>query len=321
MSALAVASPAAATSPTERDELVRGGAQGASAPQGGAQRAFRAALAVESKVWTLILTPLVLSPLLLSSGTSAFPARAERTLGVTIMMAIFWATEALPLAVTAMIPLVAFPALGIQPGKEVARNYLQDTNLLFLGGLMVSSAIEKAELHKRIALRVLRAVGTQPRRLYLGFMLSCGFLSMWISNTATTAMMIPIARTLIASIEQADDVASSDEPDDAPPAASPASASPSPSSSPSRPTPLQLYTKGLLLSIAYSSSIGGIATLTGTGPNLVLSGAVPSIFPGAPPISFIKWMVFACPISLTLMVIVCEMRKPSLDLRPRTPKT
>eukprot|EP01045_Picozoa_sp_COSAG04_P006402 COSAG04_NODE_313_length_17126_cov_17.159922_8_plen_325_part_00 len=313
MSALA-ASPATTASPTERDELVRGdGAPAASAPQGGgAQRAFRAALAVESKVWTLVLTPLILSPLLLSGGSSAFPAPAERTLGATIMMAIFWATEALPLAVTAMIPLVAFPALGIQPGKEVARNYLQDTNLLFLGGLMVSSAIEKAELHKRIALRVLRAVGTQPRRLYLGFMLSCGFLSMWISNTATTAMMIPIARTLIASIEQADDdVASSDEPDDAPPVASPAAASPSPSSSPSRPTPLQLYTKGLLLSIAYSSSIGGIATLTGTGPNLVLSGAVPSIFPGAPEISFTQWMVFAVPISLTLMVIVCEMRKPS----------
>ena len=115
MSALAVASPAAATSPTERDELVRGdGAQGASAPQGGAQRAFRAALAVESKVWTLILTPLVLSPLLLSSGTSAFPARAERTLGVTIMMAIFWATEALPLAVTAMIPV---PSSAPPPAK------------------------------------------------------------------------------------------------------------------------------------------------------------------------------------------------------------
>ena len=309
MSALS-ASPAA--SPTERDELV-GGAPAASAPaapQGGAaQRALRVLAAVESKVWTLVLTPLVLSPLLLSGGSSAFPARAERTLGATIMMAIFWATEALPLAVTAMIPLVAFPALGIQPGKEVARNYLQDTNLLFLGGLMVSSAIEKAELHKRIALRVLRAVGTQPRRLYLGFMLSCGFLSMWISNTATTAMMIPIARTLIASIEQADDdVASSDEPNDAPPAASPAAAA---APSPSRPTPLQLYTKGLLLSIAYSSSIGGIATLTGTGPNLVLSGAVPSIFPGAPEVSFTKWMVFAVPISLTLMVIVCEMRKPS----------
>ena len=126
---------------------------------------------VDSAIWTLVLTPLLLSPLLLHGGSDVFPAEAARTLGATVMIATFWASEALPLAVTAMMPLVILPLLGIQPGKDVARNYLQDTNLLFLGGLMVASAIEKANLHKRIALRVLLAVGTKPRQLYLGFML------------------------------------------------------------------------------------------------------------------------------------------------------
>eukprot|EP01043_Picozoa_sp_COSAG02_P061274 COSAG02_NODE_8201_length_2663_cov_27.096307_2_plen_415_part_00 len=312
----------------------------ASAPRadGGSSRLARGTrmLAnVDSKSWTLALTPLLLSPLLFHGGGPGFPAPAARTLGTTIMIATYWTTEALPLAVTAMLPLVLLPLLGVQPGKDVARSYFQDTNLLFLGGLMVASAIEKANLHRRIALRVLLAVGTAPRQLYLGFMLACGFLSMWISNTAATAMMIPIARTLIESIAEANA-----SPVSPPPSLADISGDPHPplttSSSVSRPaspgqendigavhmqsgpsegrgsgrrgndepTPLQLYTKGLLLSIAYASSIGGIATLTGTGPNLVFSGMITKIFPGAPEISFTKWMAFACPVSITLMLIV-----------------
>ena len=280
---------------------------------------------VDSKIWTLALTPLILSPLLLyGAGDPGFPAPAARTLGTTVLIATYWATEALPLAVTAMLPLVLLPLLGVQPGKDVARSYFQDTNLLFLGGLMVASAIEKANLHRRIALRVLLAVGTEPRQLYLGFMLACGFLSMWISNTAATAMMIPIARTLIESIEEADAHPVSPPPrldeisiDQGTAGRRPACPVPDQDSVETRagrgsgggaegggPTPLQLYTKGLLLSIAYASSIGGIATLTGTGPNLVFSGAITKIFPGAPEVSFAKWMAFACPVSITLMLIV-----------------
>lgn len=296
------------------------------------QRGLRVLSNVEAKIWTLALAPLVLSPLLFYGGDPRFPAPAARTLGTTILIATYWSTEVLPLAVTAMLPLVLLPLLGVQPGKDVARSYFQDTNLLFLGGLMVASAIEKANLHRRIALRVLVAVGTEPRQLYLGFMVACGFLSMWISNTAATAMMIPIARTLIKSIEEADanpvssppslpklsHEAQSTGPDT--PRSLPASPIPvalddqqnneevmhslKQRADSNGPTPLQLYTKGLLLSIAYASSIGGIATLTGTGPNLVLSGAITKIFPGAPEISFTKWMAFACPVSIALMLIV-----------------
>lgn len=179
---------------------------------------------VEFKTAVLLLMPLLLSPLLLSTGIGDMEQSAARMAGTVILLATYWASEALPLPVTAMLPLLLFPVLGIQKNKEVALNYFKDTNILFIGSLMVAAAIEASGLHKRMALRVLLLVGTHERKvlgfagpvvhgmafLLLGAMGASWFLSMWISNTASTAMLIPVVRTLLASIKQSAAAAGAD---------------------------------------------------------------------------------------------------------------
>merc|ERR1719323_462709 len=109
-----------------------------------------------------------------------------------LLMAAYWMTEALPLPITSLMPMVLLPFLGLCSTNEVGINYLKSTNFMFLGGLILAMAVEQSGLHQRVALKIMMMIGTNPRNLLLGFMLTTGFLSMWISNTATTAMLIPI---------------------------------------------------------------------------------------------------------------------------------
>ncbi|XP_068119976.1 Na(+)/dicarboxylate cotransporter 3 [Hyperolius riggenbachi] len=283
------------------------------------------------KVWCikrfliLVVTPLVLCPVLLS-----LPPKEGKCLFVVLLMAFYWCTEALPLAVTAMLPIVLFPFMGILPSSKVCPQFFLDTNFLFLSGLLMAAAIEEWNLHRRIALKVLMLVGVQPARLILGMMMTTAFLSMWLSNTASTAMMLPIANAILKSLFGERPNNKSVKVEAGPVAAPENKLHPVP-------TELQLLTrteekdlpekmevsidvagekdagkerdyqnrvwKAFLISIPYSASIGGTATLTGTAPNLILLGQLKSFFPGCDVVNFGSWFVFAFPLMILFLII------------------
>uniref|UniRef100_A0A8C6TWQ0 Solute carrier family 13 member 5 n=1 Tax=Neogobius melanostomus TaxID=47308 RepID=A0A8C6TWQ0_9GOBI len=225
---------------------------------------------------------------------------------VIALMAVYWCTEVLPLAVTSLLPTILFPVLGIMESKDVCVQYLKDTNFLFVGGLMMAVAVEHWDLHKRIALRVLLLVGVRPAMLMLGFMSVTAFLSMWISNTATTAMMVPIVQAVLDQLHGGEDLNQTETRPDIPAQLA-----------------VQVYTtgrslawlngeeeerlrrsKGLLLCVCYAASIGGIATLTGTGPNLVLVGQMSQLFPeNGDVVNFASWFGFAFPTMLLMLLL------------------
>ncbi|NXN96890.1 S13A2 protein, partial [Rhinopomastus cyanomelas] len=265
---------------------------------------------------------------------------------VIIVMALFWCTEALPLAVTALFPVLLFPLMNIMDSTTVCQEYLKDTNMLFIGGLMMATAIEKWNLHKRVALRVLLITGVRPALLLMGFMAVTAFLSMWISNTATTAMMVPISQAVLEQLHKSETESStadqtSEHINKAFELQEDSIKSESLKkteekglflSSLSSVTLLFLswhldahtltieedrkrneelleekhnkFSKGMTLCICYSASIGGIATLTGTTPNLVLQGQINDIFPdNGNIINFASWFSFAFPTMLLLLIL------------------
>ncbi|XP_023125238.1 solute carrier family 13 member 5a [Amphiprion ocellaris] len=309
----------------------------------------------------LVCSPFILLPLAVSTTEAACAY-------VIALMAVYWCTEVLPLAVTALLPTILFPVLGIMESKDVCMQYLKDTNMLFVGGLMVAVAVEHWNLHKRIALRVLLLVGVRPALLMLGFMGVTAFLSMWISNTATTAMMVPIVQAVLDQLNGNVDPQTSSEgprrsvvplqektvlPTDAPNTLEKGSTKtegnsektnnqqdqkeaeadkqevmkPTPQDKPPSDSPAVVdlknvccpmdleelsdedeeskrMSKGLLLSVCYAASIGGIATLTGTGPNLVLIGQMNQLFPqNGDVINFASWFAFAFPTMVLMLML------------------
>jgi solute carrier family 13 (sodium-dependent dicarboxylate transporter), member 2/3/5 len=197
------------------------------------------------------------------------------TLAIAVWMAVWWILEVVPLAVTALLPVVLFPVFGVMDGRMVSSVYFNDIIFLFMGGFLIALAMQKWSLHRRIALYILFHSGMSPGRLLAGFMAATAFLSMWISNTASAMMMIPIAISILDQLE--DSLGKS---------------------------AIRKLSIGLLLGVAYSASIGGVATLVGTPPNLAFARIYSISFPGAPEISFGQWMVFALPISLLILVMV-----------------
>ncbi len=193
---------------------------------------------------------------------------AWKTTAVAILMAVWWITEAIPIPVTALLPLVLFPGLGILSMADAAEPYANELIFLFMGGFLLAAGMERWGLHRRIALRIMTWVGSGAERLVLGFMLASAFLSMWISNTATAAMMFPIGIAVGAlhGRQEGED------------------------------HPLGV---ALMLGIAYGASIGGVATLIGTPPNALLAGAAQEMF--GIEIGFIQWMSVGLPLSLILL--------------------
>ncbi|XP_010640626.1 solute carrier family 13 member 2 isoform X2 [Fukomys damarensis] len=213
------------------------------------------------------------------------------------------------------LPIILLPLPILIPSK-VSIEYLKDTNILFIGGLMMAISVEHWNLHKRIALRALLIIGVQPALLMLGFMLVTAFLSMWISNTATSAMMVPIAHAVLEELHNTriDIQGGSDNPTFELQDPSPqkegtklenGQVTPAPSEPRTEWTKKELcFTQGMSLCVAYSASIGGIATLTGTTPNLVIQGQMNSIFPANPNIiNFASWFGFAFPTMVILLLL------------------
>ena len=207
--------------------------------------------------------------------TTGLPEEGKIMLGLTLWMAIWWITEAVPIAGTALLPLIVLPLLGIVSIKQVSSNYMDPTVLLYMGGFLLATAIEKWGLHRRIALNIINLLGTDLRRIVLGFMLATGFLSMWISNSATALMMLPIGLAVIGQFKNhlgdENGILSTH------------------------------LAKNILLGIAYSASIGGMATLIGTPTNNILRAVVEKLYNYT--IDFNEWMLFAFPFTVVLMAI------------------
>lgn len=227
------------------------------------------------------LAAMLLGPVLFVVALWGIPAQADlslagrRVLAVAVLMAWWWITEAIPVPATALLPLVLLPLLKVQPMREVASCYADSTIFLFMGGFFLAVSMERWGLHRRLALHVIRLLGSNPRTLVLGFMAATAALSMWISNTATTLMMYPLALALLAHLDQA-------------------------SSAVGEQSSARLKT-ALMLGVAYGASIGGIGTLIGTPPNVIFAAQLARLFPDAPPFGFLDWMKVGLPFVLLFL--------------------
>lgn len=219
----------------------------------------------------LILGPLVFLGIYFLAAPEGLSESGIALLALTFWIAIWWITEAIPIAATALLPLVLFPIVGILGIKATSIPYSDPMVLLYMGGFMIAVCIEKWNLHKRIALQIISYLGTDLQKIILGFMVATAFLSMWISNTATSLMMLPIAVAVVMQISTTNESIKND------------------------------LGQSLMLGIAYSASIGGLATIIGTPTNIILTGVVKNTY--GIEISFGEWMLIGFPISVGLLFI------------------
>ena len=211
--------------------------------------------------------------LLLAPTLTEMPRLARSTLATAVLMASWWITVAIPIPATSLLPLALFPLLGVLTSKETAVNYASEIIFLFLGGFILALGIQRCGLHRRIALHIVRLFGTNPSRMVLGFMVATAFLSMWISNTATSLMMLPIALAVVSSLREVEG------------------------------DRVLGFAPALLLGIAYSASIGGLATPIGTPPNISFLRISEILFPQIPTISFGSWFLAILPVVLVFLPI------------------
>lgn len=233
----------------------------------------------------LALGLLLFTVFLLMPTPDGMPFTAQRTAAVGVLMAIWWITEAAPIPMTALLPLVLYPALDIMPSHQVGVHYGHHVIFLFVGGFIIAIAMEKWNLHRRIALGIIKFFGAKPHRLVLGFMCSTAFLSMWISNTAAVMMMVPIAVAVVnqmATLAQMEGVPPEETPDRV----------------------RSRFGLILLLAVAYSASVGGIGTLIGSPTTVAFIGFAQERLPNEPPITFAQWSIICMPIVVIFLPIM-----------------
>ncbi len=223
----------------------------------------------------LFLGPALFAAVLLWPDAGGISLPARRTAAVALLMAVWWVTEPIPLPMTAMLPLVLFPLLGILPAGRTAERYADEILFLLVGGFLLALAMEKWNLHRRLALRTILVLGSSPRRIVLGFVVSTAFLSLWISNTATAMMMVPIALAVVKQVGA--------------------------TAPPERAGEVKALGLDLMLGVAYASSIGGLGTLIGTFPNAIFVRMARDFAPAAPPVSFVLWSAVALPLVAVLI--------------------
>ena len=223
-----------------------------------------------------VLGPAIFALMLLTDQwQTVMPTEAWRAAAIGLWMAVWWATEAIPVPVTAFLPIIVFAPLGIATLKDAASPYANPIIYLYLGGFVMALSLERWNLHRRIAMAILERTGTEGRRLIGGFMLVCAMLSMWMTNTSTTMMLLPIVLSVVVVIiDNVPDLSEQAGRD---------------------------FKIAMLLGIAYSASIGGLATLIGTPPNALLVGFMAENY--GIEISFARWMIVGVPVSMVMLPI------------------
>ena len=222
----------------------------------------------------LILGPLLFTIILLFFEADGLSFEAKCILASTTWMAVWWVTECVPISVTALLPIVLFPLTGGMDLATTTAAYGHKLVYLFVGGFIIALAIEKWHLHKRLALNIIRLTGSNKSKVILGFMLATAFLSMWISNTATSIMILPVGLAIISQLKDDPKTIENEN---------------------------ETFGKSLMIAIAYSASIGGMATLIGTPPNMVLAGVVEESY--GIKLNMFDWMKFGVPLSSFLLII------------------
>nr|WP_299344607.1 DASS family sodium-coupled anion symporter [Allomuricauda sp.] len=242
-----------------------------------------------SKKWGLVLGPIVFL-VLNNLPFELISEKGDAVISVALWMLIWWITEAVSISVTALLPLLLFPLLKILPIADVGANYGSPIVFLFFGGFVMALALEKVNLHKRIALNIIRLTGTTPNKVILGFMIATASLSMWISNTASTVVMLPIALSVIKLLIDDEDGFTKND---------------------------QNFALSVMLGIAFSANAGGIATVIGTPPNSVLIGLLENEYNTE--ISFLKWMTLGLPFSIVMIgisyLVLVKWMFPNRDLK------
>lgn len=232
-----------------------------------------------------VLGPGALLLTLLTPPPEGLSVEGWRTAGAALLMAVWWITEAVPIPVTALVPLVLFPALGLGDMRETAAPFANPIIYLFLGGFILALAMQRWGLHRRVALAVIGAMGPRPRRIVAGFLLASAFVSMWVSNTATALMMLPIALSVVALLPRAA----------------------------AKQAEQKAFATVLMLAVAYGATTGGMATLIGTPPNALLAAYVEKVYGWD--IGFGQWMLLGVPVMLvTLPAVYLVLTRVSFRL-------